>query len=112
MAVRARRLFGPVEVPSSTITLYLVPAGRTAIVRTLLVYNPSLTVTAFGLLAVSFSGGDILMWQTEPLPPGQAESFPGDITLNPGEALVGGSSSSTVDVIMVGMGTLLQGAPE
>lgn len=109
MAVRSRRLWGPLlHVAGTTTSAYIVPAGRTAVLRSLVIANTAgsgavvviITPsggTAVGLISISMSA------------PSDRELF--DWVLNPGDTL-SINPAAGMSVRTAGFGSLLEGAPE
>lgn len=107
MAVRSRRLWGPVSAAAgATQALYTVASGRTAVVR-------SHTLTTGSAVAVEFQLR---------LTPGGATIWRGSLTssspvtvpymiLNPGETLYLVNGSAVQTIVSAGWGSLLDGAP-
>jgi hypothetical protein len=58
MAVRSKRLFGPVGISTTVTTVYTCPAGETAIVKDLWVWPNAVTVTGLDLFINGSAAGN------------------------------------------------------
>lgn len=105
MAVRSRRLSGPIVVPAGGVNtvIYTVPAGRTAVVRGCFVYNSLLLVNTVNLLT-----GIGSFWGHRFANAEFVQTVDREFVLNPGDVLV---ASSTTGANVTVFGSLLLGAP-
>lgn len=109
MAVRSRRFFGPTEVVgASAALLYTVPAGRTAILRLILVTMIGAGTGSVVLRVNSSTGNPI--WVQASGGVTVTLSVPGVIVLNPGDELRC-NVPATMSAWWTGFGTLLLGEP-
>lgn len=106
MAVRSKRLFGPLTVTTATQVLYTCPAAETALVKLITAVN----IAALGgtLLSLRINGslGGQLVGQ-KVIPNGQDEWIEGFLVLNPGDVLRG--TASQASLIVSGFGAELEG---
>lgn len=124
MAVRSRRLWGPIaQTGPGTPLLYTVPAGRTAVVRTVTFYKyGDATGTPAGLL-LNGTTQDHCIFRADIVPSRSAFVLAQNglnsvsvtpmwdsIELNPGDDLYLWCTSNTL--VCAGFGSLLLGEPE
>lgn len=111
MSVRSRRLWGPVRVIGGGFQpIFTVPLGRTAIIRTLYISNPSDTADWPISLRIPTAASPGVLFQ------GVVDGFTPiiltDIILNPGDQLSGRSNAvGTPGIDTYGFGALLLGEP-
>lgn len=112
MAVRSRRLWGPRQtLLSTTEALYTVPAGRTLVLRHLIVANHSASVNAlFTLLCNGITSTSFGFWKATTLTPNQNLSLPVWWAFNPGDVLYI-QTGPGAHVMSIGFGSLLDGVP-
>lgn len=108
MAVRSKRILGPTQLSTSLTTVYTVPSGRTAIVRTAYIYNQHSTDVSV-LLTINGTGvadrlGNFLV------PAARQIVLPAELVLNPGDVLRASASVSSVAELTL-FGSLLLGEP-
>lgn len=111
MAVRSRILAGPFDLPTGLTLLYEVPAGRTAIVRTIaLVNNTGATRTP--ILYVDHDGSGALPFWRGSMPTLTSLAVEYWMALDPGAQIssTGGLTAGNVHFTM--FGALLLGEPE
>jgi hypothetical protein len=109
MTVRSRRIFGPTAVTSATaVSLYTVPAGRTAVFRLIMIV---MTSGAGGNVAlrINSSTGNNVFFAT--ITVGAPAEVLNDLVLNPGDVLWAVIPASHT-VTFTGCGSLLDGEPE
>ena len=110
MAVRTRRLFGPVSVAAGGApALYTVPADRTAIINRWHL-RPAGTVAAgaaFTLYVGAPAGGTAVEVWLQPGPDGGREGY---LVLHEGETLYAGNGTA-VAITIAASGVLLLGDP-
>lgn len=111
MAVRSRRLFGPliVNVTVAT-TIYTVPAGRTAIIRALYIWNRSDLTNAVGRLHINGSSSSLRILDLT-MAVDETRVYE-NIVLDPGDTLVWTNPGVAGAYVLAGFGSLLLGAPE
>lgn len=113
MAVRSRRLFGPANVPSGAATaLYTVPSGRTAVVRSLVVANTSLTVAGSGSFRINGTTSGFTWWWIPSIAVGDTWSADVVLILNPLDVLYFRQDTGANALRVTGGGSLLLGEPE
>lgn len=110
-AVRSRRLWGPLQATQGGPTIvYTVPAGRTAVVRALIVCNVNTVVGEARLFLVNGPVANGRVWNKVM---GERETVViHDIVLNPGDELRLTSNTPGGVVTFAGYGSLLLGEPE
>lgn len=118
MAVRSRRLWGPVAVPNSNAwtALYTVPAGRVAVVRGLVVTNANASAVLDVAIAANGVSGQRVnqtLWATAGMAAYSAFALPVEVCLDPADYLEGklAYQAAAVNIVIFGFGTLLDGAP-
>lgn len=115
MAVRSLRMVTIATIPhGATTTVYVAPAGRTAIMHTIVVANRSPDARRF-VVAVRSATDSASIGRNASVPPDTAWApAGGPWVLNPGDALevfsTGAAGSNLVSVYA--SGSLLLGAPE
>lgn len=110
MAVRSWRVFGPVRAPAAVATaLYTVPADRTLILRSLVVYA-AVGATAYYLLLNGVSGLTHGLDGPRTLAAGARQVYQEDWVLNPGDVLYAYNNNANA-YVYTGFGSLLLGAP-
>lgn len=57
---RSKRLYGPTELPTSVTTLYTVPSGKAALIKSLIVASNG-TATTFSLYVNGTGGGKLIL---------------------------------------------------
>lgn len=106
MSVKSQRLTVPTSIPpGTTVVVYTVPAGRTAIVRSCFLTN----ISAVNASPISLRVATFDFWQDSV---GARSSVqPGYFVLNPGDklAVVNGDLAATIRATLYG--SLLVGAP-
>lgn len=113
MAVRSRRLFGPASSGAGAggAVIYTVPAGRTAIIRTLQLHNNSAVGATIAALNLNNPGVATFFWRPEPLGALGSVFYPGTMILMPGDVLSFRADPVTATCVALGFGTLLLGSP-
>jgi hypothetical protein len=111
VSVFARRLIGPVVLNSADTLIYTVPAGRTAVIRHISVFNGDASGHALRLRATGSGAGTIIMFS--PVIGSNAElQVETHIYLNPGDALYCGMpGNASAGSCVTFFGALLVGAP-
>lgn len=113
MAVRSRRLWGPLGITTAVhTTLYTVPAGRTLIVRTICLTNYSATDTVTWNLLVGGASANRTLFGVQSLAPGASITKEVWFALNPGEQLGVTTAGTNPRLTTLGFGSLLLGEPE
>lgn len=114
VAVRSRRLFGPSAAGSAGVPLaiYTVPAGRTAIVRSLFVAKTSTASDGNFTLRLNGSSSGFGLYATVALAGVMTWILPDELVLNPGDVLWTVFTGATNVVRVSAFGSLLEGAPE
>lgn len=107
MAVRSRRILGPVVLPVVAAVIYTVPADRTLLIRTCTFFNNT-AVPQTTRVGTSASAANSVYWVALPAGPVIAV-FTHQVILNPGDQLWG-LSTTGVSVCHL-FGSLLDGAP-
>lgn len=108
MAVRSRRLYGPALPGLGPTTLYTVPALRTLIIRSIVLWNGSGTTAAVARIHVNGSSSSNRLWAIT-VEPEETIVLDEPLILNPGDTLVWTTSNNTLRVFADG--SLLDGAP-
>jgi len=105
VAVRSRRLWGPVALPaaSAAVVVYTVPAGRTAVVRGLVTYND---LGIANQITLKINGA--LWWGNNFANNQLVAVVPTEVVLSPGDVL---RCSCTLASHVTGFGSLLDGVP-
>lgn len=109
MAVRSARLFGPTALNSTWLTVYTVPSGRTAIIRTLTLANTDTATQGTLVIGVNGTDHDDRLF-TIVMPAGTTQRIDSFLVLNPGDTLRAIRQTST-EMCLAGFGALLLGAP-
>lgn len=110
MAVRSRRLWGPTNMgTNATVTLYSVPAGRTAVIRTITVANGSATTAGTIRFGINSSSSTARILEGQAVPLGDTFIWDHWLALDPGDDLIGVSVG--VSLRCTGFGALLLGEP-
>ena len=109
MAVRSRRLAGPVTLStSSETTIYTVPSGRTAIVRLIALADTGAGGCTVGL-SINPGSGAARFARSLAVPASGSITFTAPLILNPGDVLSGRSVTDTCGCWV--FGSLLLGEP-
>lgn len=113
MAVRSRRLFGPVTAAPNGVhhTLYTVPVDRTAVVRGFTLLNYSASALTFLQLSIDSGSGPLPFWVFTTVAQGTTHAFPDELVLNPGDTVKMFYEPAGGAPYVLGTGSLLLGAP-
>lgn len=95
---------------NATLVLYTVPAGRTAIVRTITVVNGSASTAGTFRMGIGSTSSGARILEGQALAPGETFIWDHWLALDPLDTLVGVSVG--VSLRVTGFGALLLGAPE
>lgn len=109
MAVRTRRVLGPVTLGLTVTTLYTVPAERTLIIRSTDVHNRLPTAQVWVLYVNGSTSADVVA--SGSLAGQTSLNVPAYRVLNPGDTLRGNANIINALGVTV-YGSLLFGAPE
>lgn len=109
MAVRSRRFFGPTTLGTVGAALYTCPAGRTAIIRTLSIYNRAGAAVLYLVTLNGSTSADVVFNGTLLTQTGHLVHT--HIVLNPGDVLRGHATAANAAGVS-GFGSLLFGEPE
>lgn len=93
MADTLKRLFGPVQLGNASAVLYTVPAGTTAVVRTMRVCNTNGTDRTL-TLAIGADAAGTRLFAQQNVPGNGSLDWASAIVLNAGETLTGYASAS------------------
>lgn len=106
MAVRSKRLWGPLTVTTSTQLVYTCPAGETALVKLVTAVNiAALGSTLLSLRVNGALGGQLVAQRS--VANGGDEWVEGFLVLNPGDTLR--ATASQASLIVSGFGAELEG---
>lgn len=108
MAVRSRRIAGPVLSSGAGVTAYTVPADRTAIVKELWLYNNGGGVTT-AHISINGTASAQRIWTT-PVNAASDARRASELTLNPGDTIHVLDTVGTNCRLWL-FGALLEGAP-
>lgn len=106
MAVRSKRLWGPVSIGASHVTLYTCPAGRTAIIKQLNAVNVGLATSSYQLRLNGTTASQNIAAASIAAGADEAR-FDRYIVLGPGDVLR--MIGTTVAIISSGFGVELDG---
>lgn len=106
--VRSRRFFGPILVAASPQLLYTVPAGRTAVLKTLSLSAPAVAVPNYSLRVNGVAGANQLYGGA--VAAGLSVLLFDLVVLNPGDTLHVVTASLNL-LVIAGFGSLLDGSP-
>lgn len=107
MAVRSKRILGPVALPAAAAGIYTVPAGRTLVVRTVTFFNNTGAAQICRLSTTASAANSVAYANVLAATPAIFEHW---MAFNPGDTIFGFSTAGTAVVHI--FGALLLGEPE